>query len=60
MPQNFTRDKQVFPQLFGGNGQQQAGAASDALMNYLRMLEKEGKATAAAPGAKTGAEGGKQ
>lgn len=49
MPQNFTRDKQVFPQLFGGNGEEQAGAASDALMNYLRLLEKEGKATAAAP-----------
>ncbi len=60
MPQNFTRDKQVFPQLFGGNGQEQAGAASDALMNYLRLLEKEGKATAAATAEPAGAEGGKQ
>lgn len=60
MPQNFTRDKQVFPQLFGGNGEEQAGAASDALMNYLRLLEKEGKATAAAPADAAGADGGKQ
>jgi hypothetical protein len=60
MPQNFTRDKQVFPQLFGGNGEEQAGAASDALMNYLRMLEKEGKATAAAPADAADAAGGQQ
>ena len=60
MPQNFTRDKQVFPQLFGGNGEQQAVAARDAMMNYLRMLEKEEKATAAAPADAAGAEGGKQ
>jgi hypothetical protein len=51
MPQNFARDKQVFPDLFGGDGQQQTTAARDALMNYLRMLEREGKATAAAPAA---------
>ncbi len=62
MPQNFTKDKQVFPDLFAGDGQQQAVAARDALMNYLRLLEKEGKATAvapAAPAAPGGAEGDK-
>lgn len=57
MPQNFTHDKQVFPELFGGNGQQQSVAARDALMNYLNMLEREGKVTAAAP-AVTPAAGG--
>jgi hypothetical protein len=58
MPQNFTKDKQVFPELFDGKGNEQAVAARDALMNYLRMLEKEGKATAVAPAATGGAEGG--
>ncbi len=59
MPSNFTRDKQVFPELFGGDGRQQAVAARDALMNYLRMLEKEGKVTAATAAAPGGAEGTK-
>ncbi|HTI50956.1 MAG TPA: c-type cytochrome [Planctomycetaceae bacterium] len=57
MPQNFTHDKQVFPELFAGNGQEQSVAARDALMNYLRMLEREGKATAAAPAAAPAAGG---
>lgn len=55
MPQNFTKagtvEKKLFPDLFDGDQQQQAVAARDALMNYLRMLEKEGKATAVAPAA---------
>ena len=60
MPSNFTKDKQIYPELFGGDGRQQAIAARDALMNYLRMLEKEGKVTAAAPEtAPAGAEGNK-
>jgi hypothetical protein len=54
MPSNFTRDKQVFPELLGGDGRQQAIAARDALMNYLRMLEREGKVTAAATAAAAG------
>jgi cbb3-type cytochrome oxidase cytochrome c subunit len=57
MPQNFGRDKQVFPELFEGSGQKQSVAARDALMNYLRMLEKEGKATAAAPATSAAAGG---
>jgi cytochrome c551/c552 len=60
MPQNFAKDGKIFPELFDGDGQQQAVAARDALLNYLRMLEKEGKATAAAPAAAAAAEGGKQ
>lgn len=53
MPQNFTRDKKVIPELFGGDGGQQAVAARDALMNYLLLLEKEGKVTSG-PAAATG------
>jgi cbb3-type cytochrome oxidase cytochrome c subunit len=60
MPQNFTRNKDVFPELFGGKGEVQATGSRDALMNYFRLLEKEGKATAAAPGEVPPAEGGKQ
>ena len=54
MPQNFPAGKQQFPELFGGDGQLQSVASRDALMNYLRMLEKTGKPTptpAAAPAA---------
>ena len=58
MPQNFPKDKQQFPELFGGDGQQQTIGARDALMNYLRMLEREGKATAVAPAAGANAAGG--
>jgi len=47
MPQNFPAGKQQFPELFGGDGQLQSVASRDALMNYLRMLEKTGKPTAA-------------
>jgi hypothetical protein len=56
MPQNFPAGKQQFPELLGGDGQLQSVASRDALMNYLRMLEKTGKPTptpspAAAPAA---------
>jgi cytochrome c551/c552 len=61
MPQNFPRDKEVFPELFGGDGLKNVTAARDALMNYLRILEREGKATASAPAtAASGGEGGNQ
>jgi len=50
MPQNFAKDgKKMFPEFFDGQGAKQVVAARDALLNYLRLLEKEGKATAAAP-----------
>jgi len=54
MPQNFPAGKQQFTELFGGDGQLQSVASRDALMNYLRMLEKTGKPSAtpaAAPAA---------
>ncbi|MBI3863452.1 MAG: c-type cytochrome [Planctomycetia bacterium] len=51
MPQNFARGKVLYPEPFDGNSQVQAVAARDALLNYLRLLEKEGKATAAATAA---------
>lgn len=57
MPQNFAKGGTIMPELFDGDGQKQAVAARDALLNYLRILEKEGKVTAAAP---SGAEGDKQ
>jgi mono/diheme cytochrome c family protein len=59
MPQNFVGNKEMFPELFGGKGQLQAVAARDALMNYLQLLEKEGKATAAVAAQPAGAEGDK-
>ncbi len=59
MPQNFVGNKEMFPELFAGKGQVQAVAARDALMNYLQLLEKEGKATAAAAAQPAGAEGDK-
>jgi cbb3-type cytochrome oxidase cytochrome c subunit len=51
MPQNFPKNKQQFPELFEGDGQKQSLAARDALMNYLHMLERVGKAppSSAAP-----------
>jgi cbb3-type cytochrome oxidase cytochrome c subunit len=61
MPQNFPRDKPPFngqegsPLLFDAVAQKQAVAARDALMNYLRLLEREGKATAVAPASPAGA-----
>jgi hypothetical protein len=59
MPQNFARNKDIFPDLFGGKGLSQSIAARDALMNYLRLIEKEGKATAVAAPQPAEAEGGK-
>ena len=59
MPQNFARNKDMYPELFGGKGQPQAVAARDALMNYLLLLEQEGKATAVPSEQPAGAEGDK-
>ncbi len=43
MPQNFPAGKEQFPELFKGDGRLQSVGARDALMNYLRMLERVGK-----------------
>lgn len=43
MPQPFPNNQQQFPELFKGNAHDQTVAARDALMNYMRLIEKEGK-----------------
>ncbi len=42
MPVNFPADKPPFPDLFGGNSEQQAEGTVFSLMNYSRILEKLG------------------
>lgn len=54
MPAPFPKNQTQFPELFGGNPHAQTLAARDALMNYARLLELEGKGgsttlTSAAP-----------
>ena len=61
MPQPFPRTQSQFPELFHGEGLAQTVAIRDALMNYYRLLEKEGKlaeAVTSAPAAKPAGEGG--
>lgn len=45
MPANFPANQQQFPDLFGGNAQQQVLGVRDALFNYKRMLERDGQVT---------------
>ena len=42
MPQPFAKNQQSFPQHFGGNGLKQTTAVRDALMNYNRLMERDG------------------
>ena len=43
MPQNFPKNQKQFENLFRGEADLQTIAVRDALMNYHRLLEKEGK-----------------
>ncbi|MEX1232317.1 MAG: c-type cytochrome [Planctomycetaceae bacterium] len=43
MPAPLARTKQTFPELLEGDGQAQTIGLRDALMNYNRLLEREGK-----------------
>ena len=43
MPQNFPPGKKNLEELFGGDGNQQTIAVRDALMNYHRLLERDGR-----------------
>ena len=43
MPEPFPKNQQQFSELFKGDGHVQSVAARDALMNYVRLIEKEGK-----------------
>lgn len=61
MPQPLTKNQTQFPELFHGDGLTQTVALRDALMNYYRLLEKEGKVAGevtSAPPAKAAGEGG--
>ena len=42
MPQPFAKNQKLFPQHFGGNGLKQTTGVRDALMNYNRLMERDG------------------
>src|SRR5690606_7690274 len=43
MPAVFPKNQEQFPELFGGDPKAQTVGARDALMNYYRLMEREGK-----------------
>jgi hypothetical protein len=43
MPQNFPPTKQQFEEVFGGDANLQTIGIRDALMNYQRLLERDGR-----------------
>lgn len=43
MPQNFPPGKKNLEELFGGDGAQQTRGARDALVNYLLLMERDGR-----------------
>jgi cbb3-type cytochrome oxidase cytochrome c subunit len=45
MPMPFPKNLKQFPDSFGGNAHDQVVGTRDALMNYLHLLEREGKVT---------------
>jgi len=49
MPQPLPKDAKNFEDLFGGDAGVQTVALRDALMNYHRLMEQEGKAVADNP-----------
>ena len=42
MPQPFLKNQKLFPEYFEGNGLRQTTAVRDALMNYNRLMERDG------------------
>jgi hypothetical protein len=42
MPQPFLRNQKLFPEHFQGSGLKQTTAVRDALMNYNRLMERDG------------------
>jgi cytochrome c2 len=52
MPQPLPRDAKNFEELFGGDAGVQTVALRDALMNYHRLMEQEGKAVVENPAPK--------
>ena len=43
MPVNYPPNQKQFPELFGGQGKEQTIAIRDALLNYPRLMEREGR-----------------
>lgn len=43
MPVNFPPNQKQFPDMFGGKALDQTTAVRDALLNYHRLMEREGK-----------------
>ena len=42
MPQPFAKNQKLFPEHFDGDGLKQTTAVRDALMNYNRLMERDG------------------
>lgn len=51
MPVNYPPNQKQFPELFGGDGKTQTIAIRDALLNYHRLMETEGRLPALPAGA---------
>ena len=49
MPQPFAKNQKLFPEHFEGDGLKQTTAVRDALMNYNRLLERDGTYIPPAP-----------
>ncbi|HET6422347.1 MAG TPA: c-type cytochrome [Planctomycetaceae bacterium] len=43
MPQNFPAGKKTLEELFGGDGNRQTIGVRDALLNYHRLMERDGR-----------------
>ena len=43
MPVNYPPNQKQLPDLFGGDGKTQTIAIRDALLNYHRLMEREGR-----------------
>ncbi|MEZ6124928.1 MAG: c-type cytochrome [Planctomycetaceae bacterium] len=57
MPVNFPKNQKQFPDLFGGDAQQQIEAAAAGLMNYSRLMEDIGPTVYTPPGGDSAAGG---
>ncbi|HVV99553.1 MAG TPA: hypothetical protein VHB77_04395, partial [Planctomycetaceae bacterium] len=60
MPQPLPRNQKQFDDLFGGNGLEQTIAIRDALMNYHRLMEQQGKYVPPEPKGEAAAAGAKE
>jgi hypothetical protein len=58
LPPQKVGDQARFPELFGGDGLRQTVSLRDALVNYYKLLERDGKTAEAQKPVTTGAGGG--